>query len=117
VVLVNFWATWCPPCVAEMPAMQQLQEKLGASVFQILAVNYGESREKAADFARRMDLGFPILLDAFHLVRRDWKVRVLPASYLIDRSGNIRYTALGEVDWSSAPVVATVRGLIDIRKG
>jgi thiol-disulfide isomerase/thioredoxin len=112
VVLLNFWATWCEPCLAEMPSMQTLERRLAGRSFAILAVNHGESRTKVADFTRRLTVGFPVLLDPNTEAPRAWRVRVLPASFLVDASGRVRYSVVGEMDWAGESAVETVRRLV-----
>ena len=99
VVLLNFWATWCPPCLIEMPSMQRLQAALAETGFTILAVNVKESREKAWRFQRLLDVDFTVLLDKTGQAAEDWDVAVYPTSYLIDKTGQIRYVAYGALDW------------------
>jgi len=99
VVLVNFWATWCEPCRAEMPSMDQLRRSLAGRPFEVLAVNLAEPRARIEKFTAAGKLGFPILLDREAAASRDWRARVLPASYLVGRDGRIRYSAFGDVDW------------------
>ena len=112
VVVLNFWATWCAPCVAEMPSLQLMRERLGAGSVEVLGVNYGEAPQRVRAFAQRMDVDYPILLDAFHFARRDWRVTALPATWIIDRQGRLRYRAVGEVDWLDAAVLARIGLLI-----
>jgi thiol-disulfide isomerase/thioredoxin len=100
VVLVNFWATWCEPCRDEMPSMQQLKRKLAGRPFEVLAVNLAESEHKVNDFLRRFPLDFTIVLDRNSEARRDWKVRVLPTSFVIAPDGSIRHSVIGELDWA-----------------
>lgn len=113
VVLVNFWATWCVPCRAEMPSMQRLAASLAGRPFTMLAVNYGESAERAGEFARSIAFDTPVLLDAFHRARTDWQVRILPASYLVDRDGRVRYTVAGELDWDGPAARQAIAALMD----
>lgn len=112
VVIVNFWATWCAPCVAEMPSLQLLRERLGPDAVVVLGVNYGEAPQRVRDFGERMDLDYPLLLDAFHFARRDWRVTALPVTWVIDRAGRRRYHALGEVDWLEPAVIARIEPLV-----
>ncbi|MGH8616867.1 MAG: TlpA family protein disulfide reductase [Burkholderiales bacterium] len=114
VVLVNFWATWCEPCRAEMPSMQKLKDRMdkAGAPFVILAVNYSESSARVESFLQTMPLGFPVLLDAFSEVQRAWKPGILPASYLIDRDGRLRYRAVGEIDWAGDEAMAAIRTLL-----
>jgi thiol-disulfide isomerase/thioredoxin len=114
VVLVNFWATWCEPCRAEMPSMQKLKERMdkAGAPFVILAVNFGESSSRVDTFLQTMPLGFPVLLDSFNEVQRAWKPGILPASYLIDRDGRLRYRAVGEIDWTGDEAMTALRALL-----
>lgn len=104
VVLVNFWATWCAPCRAEMPSMERLSRALRERPFVVLAVNVGESERAARDFAEKLPVTFPVLLDRDTRTARAWGARVLPASYVIGADGTIRYSHYGELDWAAAPV-------------
>ena len=112
VVLVNFWATWCEPCLEEMPSMQRLRERLSDGRFVILAVNYGESKEKAAEFLKRVPVDLQVLLDPGQQAARAWKVRILPMSFLLDGQGRVRYSVIGEIDWASQEAVNTARRLL-----
>jgi peroxiredoxin len=103
-VIVNFWATWCGPCVAEMPSLQALGQKLGTSTV-VLGVNYHESPQKVRDFQARHSIRFTLLRDPWHQASSDWAVRTLPTTFIIDSTGKLRYTVVGEVDWTS-PYVA-----------
>lgn len=112
VVLVNFWATWCAPCRAEMPSMDRLRERHAKDAFVVLAVNVDEPEQRIRNFLGRIPLGFTVLPDPGMRVTRDWSARVLPASFLIGRDGRIRYSVRGEVDWTSEPVLKLVRRLL-----
>ena len=112
VVLVNFWATWCAPCIAELPAMQRLHDKLSLAGFEVLAVNYQESRKKVDDFLQKRPLHLPILRDADGTARAAWNVRTFPTSFIIDADQHIRYVVLGDVDWTSTSVESRIRELL-----
>jgi len=92
VVLLNFWATWCPPCKAEMPDLEALYRDYGAAHdFVVVGVNLQEDREIVEKFARETSLSFPVLLDADGKVSgQSYAVRSLPMSMIIDREGYIR---------------------------
>jgi peroxiredoxin len=111
VVLVNFWATWCGPCRAEMPSIERLRGALEGRPFEVLAVNVGESGRVARDFAAKLPVTFPILLDRDGRTTRAWGARVLPASFVVGPDGAIRYTYLGELDWSAAEVRSRIEAL------
>ena len=114
VVLVNFWATWCPPCRAEMPSMQRLKQKMAGKPFAIVAIDMAESPQQIRAFTQQMQppIDFTILLDKDGRALKDWKVFVFPTSYIIDAQGKIRYSLLGSTEWDEAATVKTIEGLL-----
>ena len=112
VVLVNFWTTWCEPCRDEMPSMQKLRERLAGRPFAILAVNFGESEPRVRAFVKQAGVDFTVLLDPNQEAPRPWRVRVLPASFLVGADGHVRYSVIGEVDWTGDEALDTLRGLL-----
>lgn len=112
VVLVNFWATWCEPCRDEMPAIARLQEKLKGQPFDVLAVNYGESRERIAEFVRREGISLRVVLDPNKQAADAWKAKGLPMTFLVGADGRVRYWAFGEKDWSRGEALALVEKLV-----
>jgi cytochrome c biogenesis protein CcmG/thiol:disulfide interchange protein DsbE len=92
VILLNFWATWCPPCTAEMPELEALHRRYGdAKDFVVVGLDLQERPEEVAAFARRNNITFPLLLDRDgRVTREDYRIRTLPASVVIDREGRIR---------------------------
>ena len=111
-VVINFWASWCEPCRAEMPTLQQLAEIYGADKLVVLAVNYKEPAAKAAQFARSTGMTLPVLLDPTGDITRAWEVRVFPSTMLIAADGKPRMRVRGEVDWSGAEAGKMVAGLL-----
>ncbi|MBP1949626.1 peroxiredoxin family protein [Virgibacillus litoralis] len=98
-VLVNFWATWCPPCREEMPDMQKFYENKD---LEILAVNLTEtenSKEDVTEFVEDFELTFPILMDENSDVANAYKVRAYPTSYMIDSNGRIQFIAMGAMNY------------------
>ena len=112
VVLVNFWATWCEPCREEMPSLQRLQQKLGGKGFRVLAVNVGEGAPRIRQFLERTPVSLSIVRDADSDVMKAWRVRMLPASFLVDRRGMLRYQIVGEADYDDAAQQAPVLELL-----
>lgn len=104
VVLLNFWATWCGPCRAEMPSMQRLQDSLGAKGLRIVAVDLAEGADLAAPFVRELRLTFDVLLDLSGAVGGEYGVRALPTTYLIDRSGTVLAGKAGAQEWDTPEV-------------
>ena len=112
VVIVNFWATWCEPCREEMPSLERLRDKLAGRPFAVLAVNYGESREKVATFLEHEMVSLPVVLDTQKDVARDWNVGGLPMTFVVDAEGRVRYSVFGVRDWSAAGAVSLVERLM-----
>jgi thiol-disulfide isomerase/thioredoxin len=112
VVLVNFWASWCPPCIKEMPALQRLQAKLADRAFAILAVNVGEKRYDVWKFTKLVDFTLPTPLDTQSLTFNAWEAEVLPTSFLLDTRGQIRYWVVGDLEWDSTTVINLIEDLL-----
>lgn len=112
VVLVNFWASWCPPCLTEMPGMQRLFEALAGRPFQILAVNKEETKSRVWKFRKLLNITFPTLLDSRGEITRAWEVEIFPTSYLLDTSGAIRYVSYGALEWDSAVAIEAIETLM-----
>lgn len=102
VVLVHFWATWCEPCLTELPRIERLRVALAGKPFVILAVQMAGSARMSSDQAHRLGLGFPMLIDRDSRAAAGWGVNTLPASFLLDAEGNVAYRHVGEFDWRSA---------------
>ncbi|MCK5665942.1 MAG: TlpA family protein disulfide reductase, partial [Thiotrichaceae bacterium] len=90
VVLVNFWASWCPPCIYEMPELKKLKKHFANRPFEVLAVNVGEKKYKVRKFSKLINLDLPVLLDTDSNTYNKWGVKTLPTSFLIDSDGKIR---------------------------
>ncbi len=111
VVLVNFWATWCEPCRAEMPSFERLQARMDGRLV-VLAVNYGEGEARIGEFLSKVPVKLAVLMDRDTGTAKAWKARVLPTTYVIDPAGRIRYAAIGEIDAAAPAVEDAVRGLL-----
>ena len=113
VMLINFWATWCPPCIIEMPSMQRLKEQLAGRPFRILGVNVKESEGTIWKFHKLIRVDFPLLLDRDGQASEDWQVVVYPSSYLVDAKGEIRYQVTGMLEWDAPEVVRVIEAILD----
>ena len=112
VVFLNFWATWCPPCRAEMPSMQALYEELGNDHFEIVGIDLQESRRTVQDFVNEYELTFPILLDSTGAVGATYGARSIPTTFLIDRDGNAIGFLVGSRSWEGIEVESIFRTII-----
>lgn len=115
VLMLQFWATYCPPCIKEMPSMQRLEKKLAGKPFAILAVNMGESDQEVREFLNRIKVNFTILMDSEGQALSAWKVFVAPSTFLLDPAGNVRYTLQGGAEWDESEYVRKITELMPAR--
>jgi peroxiredoxin len=111
VVLVNFWATWCPPCREEMPSMERLWRQHRQQGFLLLAVSLDADPKLVGPFVAEHGLTFPVALDPDVEVANLYGVRALPASFVVDRRGNLAGLALGPRTWDNDAAHSLVEGL------
>ena len=114
VVLINFWATWCPPCRREMPSMERLKQTLGGEPFVALAVDVGEDADTIGAFTSQLDTEptFPILLDTRGRSMQAWKVAGLPTTFLVDKEGQIVASAIGGREFDHPEIIKVIRELM-----
>lgn len=117
VVLVNFWATWCPPCRREMPSIERLSHALKGTDFEILAVNVAENLDTVFSFTGTLDPvpTFPIVFDTDSSVLKAWPVMGLPTTFVLNKQGRISYRAVGGREFDDQAIQAQIRGLVDAR--
>ena len=115
VLLVIFWATWCPPCVKELPSIATARKLLSDEAFEVLAINVGEDKVQIERFLRTRLGGvsnLEVLIDDNLVAVKDWKVRALPTTYIVDHTGRVVYSATGGHDFSDSAVIDKIRELI-----
>ncbi len=112
VVLLNFWASWCPPCLREMPSMERLRIRMVGQPLAIVALDSAEAQEDVSAFLSRMKLGFPVLLDPDGSNTRRWKVFALPTTFLLDAEGRVRYVLTGPTEWDEGEALAMIESLL-----
>ena len=113
IILINFWATWCPPCIREMPAMQRAYDKFKDQGFEILAISVDQGGSDAVrEFAENLKLSFPILLDPENTAKQAYRVRALPTNYLIDRAGRVVAYGMGAREWDGEAAFNLIEHLL-----
>lgn len=115
VLVVNFWATWCPPCRAEMPSMQRAWQQLQRDDIEMIAINVGEDEDTIFEFTASYPVEFPLLLDQESTVIDAWGVKGLPTTYVVDTRGRMVYRAIGGREWDDPALLDQLRRLKDER--
>ncbi len=109
VVLLNFWATWCPPCLQEMPSLEKLNQKMKGKEFELLAVNVDEEGWLAIErFLRKIPVTFTIVIDPRGDVATEYGTQRLPESFLIDKNGVVVQKYLGPRDWTDEKIISEI---------
>lgn len=113
VVLVNFWATWCPPCKEEIPSMMKLNQQMAGKPFQMLAIAIDEGGKEAVEgFFKKSGLSLPAYLDTDGAVSRIYGTTGVPETFVVDKTGIIRKKIVGGMDWSAPEVAAYLDELL-----
>jgi peroxiredoxin len=111
IILLNFWATWCPNCREEMPSLERLEKRFKAEGVVVIAVAE-DGRGEVTSLARKLGLTFPILMDAGGAVRKIYEVTALPMTYIIGRDGKISGRLFGSRDWTGQDADALMQHLL-----
>lgn len=109
--VINFWATWCAPCVEEIPSMNIAWESLEPAGVGMLAINVGESAELIEAFMEKVPIDFPVVLGHGATTMPNWGARALPTTLIVDRDGKVVQEALGPRDWGDEQLVARIMEL------
>jgi len=112
VTLVNFWASWCGPCVEEIPALNRLREHMKDRPFELISINYAEKPQQIREFLNMVKVDFPILLDEDGSYSAKWNVLVYPATFVIAADGNIAYGVNGAIEWDSEEITGKLEALM-----
>jgi len=113
VVVLNFWATWCPPCVEEIPSLGRLQRAFSEDDLVVLSIDIGESREDVETFLQKIPADFPVLLDPEGTTVKQWKVIAFPTTFIIDRKGIIKLAYFGGLEWDRPDVIQQLQKLVE----
>jgi len=111
VVVLNFWATWCPPCREEMPSLERLWQKVKAKDIVVLAVNVGEDTDTIFEFSGNYPMSFPIPMDQKGEVIKQYPVMGLPTTYVISPEGMVTHRAVGSRAWDNDELISTLEQL------
>ena len=111
-VIVNFWATWCAPCVEEMPSLARLRAKYAAQGLEVIAVNYQENAARIKPFLERHNLDLAVVRDHDGSARTAWGVGVFPSTFVIGPDQKVAFVVVGEADWDRAPIEPRIRMLL-----
>ena len=112
VVILNFWATWCPPCRIEMPSMETLYRRFSAQGLEILAVDLGEDASLVRQFIRNAGYTFPVMFDSDNRVSSVYGIEAIPTTYIIDREGKIVGRVIGSIMWDAQKVITAIDALL-----
>lgn len=113
VVLVNFWASWCPPCVKEIPSMNRLAQTFDAKDFEIVSVNFKESAQTVHDFMREVQVDFPVLMDQEGLASGKWNVFAFPSSFLVNQQGQLIASVNSAIEWDEPHILERIQKAIN----
>ncbi len=110
-VIINFWASWCPPCRRELPSMNRAWKKIKDEGVVMLAVGVGENKDSAVNFMKDYPINFTVLLDSRGDVSTRWSVALLPTTFVLDKEGRLVYRAIGDRKWDDDKLLDKVRAL------
>jgi len=112
VVFINFWAVWCDECKLEKPAMQSLYEKMQGRPFQMLTILYRDDPKKAVEYMKINGYSMPVLLDEGMKVAKNFGVRGVPETFIIDKEGILREKTIGRRQWDSPEAIGFIEKLL-----
>lgn len=113
ITIVNFWATWCPPCVKEIPSLNNLKKKMKGKPFELISINYAEKPNTIKEFLTMVNVDFPVLLDEEGLVAAKWKVIAFPSTFIIGTDGLIKYGVNAGIEWDTPEIINTLELMLD----
>ena len=116
VVVLNFWATWCPPCVKEIPSLGRLQKTFSKEDLLVLSVDIGERKSEVKSFLKQVPADFPVLLNPDGSTVKQWDIIAFPTTFVIDQQGKINSAYYGGLEWDAPGVIAQLQGLVKANK-
>jgi len=112
VTLINFWATWCPPCVQEIPSLNRLKNKMKGFPFELISINYAEDKRTITEFMKKVKVDFPVLLDKNGDFARKWNVITYPSTFVIGKDGKIKYGVNAAIEWDNPEFIDKLKSLL-----
>ena len=113
-LLINFWATWCPHCVEEIPSMNRALNYLDPERFAMISISYKDSKAILDEFVKKVKVDFPILLDSDGKVSEQWNIFAFPSSFLIDANGQIHYSINAGSIWDSPEMIDYLTEVMEV---
>ena len=110
-VIINFWATWCPPCREELPSMNRAWAKIKDGNIAMIAINVGEDEDTIFSFMGDYPIDFQVLLDQSGEVIKQWPIKGLPTTFVIDPQGRLYYRAIGGREWDSNALLEMITAI------
>lgn len=114
-VLVNFWATWCPPCITEIPSLGRLQQRFSKEQFVVLSVDVEEKEQTVREFLSHTPAAYPVLLDPQGQTIDSWSLFAFPATYLIDAKGHLRLAYFGGREWDNEETLQQLQSVFGLQ--
>lgn len=112
ITVINFWATWCPPCVQEIPSLNRLKNKMKGLPFELISINYAEERKTILKFMEKINVEFPVLLDKDGDFAKKWNVITYPSTFIIDKEGKIKYGVNAAIEWDNPEFIKKIKSLL-----
>ncbi|MDX2150748.1 MAG: TlpA disulfide reductase family protein [Bryobacteraceae bacterium] len=112
VLVLNFWATWCPPCIEELPSLNQFQKEMAASGVVVLGVSVDKNENVYKNFLKRNGVVFETVRDPKTEISAEYGTYKYPETYVIDAMGKVRQKHIGQVNWMDPTVVSSIKGLL-----
>lgn len=112
ITVINFWASWCPPCVEEIPSLNRLRQKMRGRPFELISINYAESPAHIRAFLQKVAVDFPVLVDPDGRLTARWQVVAFPSTFVIGPDGTIRYGVNAAIEWDTPEVIRQLEQLL-----
>ena len=113
ITIINFWATWCPPCVEEIPSLNRLKKKMKGHPFELISINYAEDKDTILNFMKKVNVEFTVLLDKNGDFANKLNVITYPSTFVIDTNGNIKYGVNAAIEWDNPEILQKLKLLLN----